>query len=145
MTQYVNFVEMHTSWKTVIREDRFCYSPNRRYPWLQRWCIDILRWLHCQAFDEVATITRVRPDPGRFVDTLFKQRSALLEQYHHEGEFLLVGADDYAEIMGDPVIHHTLRFDAQYMNGRELFGLRVVVLPYMKGILVLPKNFDAQR
>ena len=50
----------------------------------------------------------------------------------------LVGGEDFQQLMGSPEIHNVLNFSAPIGWGREIYGLKVEVIPWMRGMVVLP-------
>ena len=89
---------------------------------------------------ETVKVKRIFIDADKFMEKLFKQRTALLEHFNLEAEELLIGADDFEELMNEENIKQSFSFYASYNHGRrEIYGLKITVIPWMKGILVMPK------
>ena len=83
-------------------------------------------------------VTRI-PIDGDFVERLFKQRAWITDHLSREPKTLLIGAEDYEQIMNCPQINQRLRFDTSYMFGnRQIIGLTVEIIPWMRGMVVMP-------
>lgn len=89
-------------------------------------------------FDSV-TVTRVPIDDKEFMARLWKQKRALFEQFHREPASLWIGGEDYRELMNSPHIRESFQFSANFYHGRdEVYGLAVKVIPWMRGMVVMP-------
>lgn len=140
--QHVEFIETKTTHHLRVHEDRFQLTPKRGWLRLQRLCFWVLAKLECHSVDEVIEYTRHRIDTDDLVRKIHMQRIGLLEHYNREGRRLLIGAEDFSKLMGSPEIRNLMSFDAKYHSGREIMGMKVTVVPWMKGMLVLPKSLD---
>ena len=73
-----------------------------------------------------------------------KQRSAVFKLLNREPKELLIGAEDYAELMRETPAHYLFDFNAQYVRGErgvaQIMGLKVRVIPWMRGVLVIPPD-----
>lgn len=81
-------------------------------------------------------------EPDNFIRTLQEQQRELFCHYDITPTQVLIGAQDYQHMMGSPDIHQLMKFDAKYTileNGEmKIMGLKVNVVPWMRGILVMP-------
>ena len=91
------------------------------------------------------------------MDNLIKQKQEIVNFYHcYDGEVLLVGPKEMNELCGLGV-DHPLSISLQYMWAERKYdknwytpahytrcGLKLVVIPWMSGMLVLPKGFDGK-
>ena len=90
--------------------------------------------VHPQAKD--TTFERFTLDTGEFTHRLLKQQEELFNQNRRPVR-LLIGADDFQELMGSPRIQEIMRFTAPIGFGREILGLKVEVIPWMRGMVTL--------
>lgn len=89
--------------------------------------------------NESVRTVRVPIDAKKFMDRLYVQRRSLFDRFNLEPQTLLIGADDYEEMMGCKEITQQFAFNASYMHGNiEFYGLRIKVIPWMRGMLVMP-------
>lgn len=136
----IEFVAQESITTMVPTQDAFKFEPKGRAQWAQRLAWRFLNWVGAmdQAYEPKVTVTRHSVDADKFMDRLLKQRRALLDGYHKEGQRLVIGSEDYFELMGEIAVHHHFNFNAEVgMRGR-LMGLTVEVVPWMRGAVVMP-------
>lgn len=142
MNNLVEFVEMERITDWVVREDVFCVTPARGWMPVQRLCFWILRKLQCHWSEKVSTVRRHVINPSSFTENLHRQNKGLLEHAHQQGRHILIGSGDFAALMDSQEIGSRFSFSAPYSyaeNGRvSIFGMRVTIIPWMKGMLVMP-------
>ena len=143
--QILEFVETKQTSTPVINPNSFQYCPTHGWAWLQRLCISFLRWRQCNTFGEKITITRHIIDSDNIIEQICKQKPALMQQYHQKAERLLIGADDFSELMKQPMLNQVFSFDAEYRYDGNIFGMKITVVPWMTGMVVLPKTFNKQK
>ncbi|MGZ3235767.1 MAG: hypothetical protein ACXU8A_00155 [Burkholderiaceae bacterium] len=138
----VEFVSLREKNVSFVRNDVFALNKHKKHYWLQKICIRILERLDCQWQDTKVETTRIRIDPEEFMNKLYAQKAELFKQFNKDGTKLLIGAQDYEELMCSPQIHQILSFNARAYKdndyGRQIMGLEVTVIPWMRGILVMP-------
>lgn len=136
----VEFVAQESISTMVPILDAFKFKPKGRAQWLQRIAWRFLNWRCAMdpAYEQTITVKRHLIDADKFMDRLFKQRRALLNGYHKEGQRLVIGSEDYFELMGEPAIHHHFHFNAEISMDRKLMGMNVEVVPWMRGAVVMP-------
>jgi hypothetical protein len=124
--------------------NKYEYRPERGWIWAQRVCLAVLKMIGAHAQDVEVAIEKHVLDADSFMERLFKQQSALMTDFMMMPELLLIGSADYAELMGDLEIQSMINFNVKYKIGYrgsvEVCGLRVVVVPWMKGMIVMPKD-----
>lgn len=127
MTNYVEFVE----WNEI---------PIPFVPKLfdrPRWWLVRLLGGTCP-FDSVKLV-RVPINDKDFMTRLWRQRRELVESFRREPTTLLIGGEDYQELMDSPQFKTAISFQARFNYERhEIYGLTVKVIPWMRGILVMP-------
>lgn len=107
------------------------------------WWLDSFRWrlvklLGGENPHEALKIVRVPIDAKTFIEKLFKQKRQMIDEFRREPKRLLIGADDYEEMMDCSNIRERFAFHANYNKGPYVYGLTVEVIPWMRGILVMP-------
>jgi hypothetical protein len=136
----VEFITQESITTMVPMFDVFEFKPKGRAQWLQRLAWRYLNWRHAmdQAYDKKVTFTRHMIDADKFMDRLLKQRRALMEGYSKEGQRLIIGSEDYFELMSEPAIHQHFMFNAEIGMSGRLMGLTIEVVPWMRGAVVMP-------
>lgn len=125
-----------------VRQDRYELRADRGWYWLQRILFSILRRLGCFARDceIVSSQTRII-NTGSFLRRISHQRAELTQRWMLQGERLLLGAEDYRELMQETnLIPGPLSFDIRFMSGCRIHDLRVTIVPWMSGMLVMPRT-----
>jgi|SRR6185436_284936 len=106
---------------------------------------DALRWKLVKLLggynpNDSVKVERIPVDGETFMEQLFKQRRALTDQFNRETEEVLVGAEDYEELMNCKNVVQYFNFQSKFMNLGIIQGVKIRVVPWMRGILVMPKN-----
>ena len=138
--QIVEFVTMTERLTRFDNKEAFQLRTDRPAPWLQKACFWVLRRLRAFYIGETVTIERHAIDGRTFMDRLFKQREGIDSYFNMRPSRLLIGAEDYAELMREVVASQAFSFRAEYGYGREILGMTVEVIPWMRGVLVMPAN-----
>jgi len=136
----IEFVKTDFKTEWVATLDAVKFKPKGRAQWLQRLAWRFLNWRKAleQAYEPKVTTTRHLIDADRFIERLLKQKRALFDGFHTEGRRLIIGSEDYFELMSEPATHRYFHFAAEVgMNGR-LVGLNVEVVPWIRGAVVMP-------
>ncbi len=137
---FVEFVEHHATHSLVLEEDTFRYTPGRPARWLQRVCIWVLRRLHCHSYREEVAYSHHVISFDKVFDKVLKNKQELLKRNYREPYLLFIGAEDLAELMGGEEMRSYFRFDVPYMRGRTFLNMEIHVIPWMKGVLGVPKS-----
>ena len=90
---------------------------------------------------DTVRVTRVPVNGKDFAERLFKQRRAFTEQFRREPTKILMGAEDYEELMNSPTIRDAFTMYSSFNYGRhEVYGLTVQVVPWLRGMVVMPED-----
>ena len=137
---FVEFVEHHATHSLVLEEDTFRYTPGRPARWLQRVCIWVLRRLHCHNYREEVAYTHHVLKLDTVFERVLKAQDELLRRNYREPHILFIGAEDLAELMDNDRMRQYFRFDVPYMHLNTFLNMEVHVVPWMKGVLGVPKR-----
>lgn len=134
-------------------KDRFEYRPKAKWPWLQRQIFKILDRLGAHASIPTQKIERLTIIPDDLFKSIWGQANEI-ERHHIELSdcTVLVGSSDFERIMCLPrdqvyMLSRPIKIDCQgeLYDGmtRDTFyrGLRVQVVPWMQGVVVIPQEF----
>ena len=128
----------------VPSTDSFTLRTDRKHVWLQRIALWVLAKLDARKVEQKIACTRIAIDPADFMTKLSKSRHAVHEICGRSPDLLLVGAEDFEEMMGFPAIYNVVQFDAPYrggINGRPIvMNMRVCVIPWMRGAIPLMRH-----
>lgn len=144
---YVRGIKFDRIERLRIKPNSYRVRHDRRAVWLQRACCWILEKLRANDDEITVEIQQVELDGGKFIERIFKQSNSLREMFDREPKELLIGSEDYRELMGE-TMDQPFEFQANYAKHYQrrdmmypetiMFGLRVRVIPWMRGILVMP-------
>jgi hypothetical protein len=140
--EIIDVLELRPVPKVVELKDAFELREDRPAIWLQRVCLWVLRKLGCFACKETVTIERheIGRHGDKFMERLWARREAVWGDFNREPTKLLLGAADYQELMKESCTAG-FSFDARYYLGRngrpEVMGLKIEVIPHMRGMLLL--------
>jgi hypothetical protein len=137
----VDFVtlDLHEGLKPV--PDAYMFRADRPARWLQRTCLWILSKLGATAQISTTEVRRVRLDGEGFMARLYAQKRELFDQFGYDASTLLIGSEEYEQLMGSPEVYQLMRFTAPYELRGQVFGLNVRVVPWMSGMVVLPTKW----
>ena len=140
MKQMIEFVMLRERHKSFENTEAFQLREDRTYLWVQKVCFFVLRKLQAFYIGETVEFERHLIDAKTFMERLFKQRSGIVEFFNLRPTKLLIGAEDYAELMQETMATQMFSFRAEYGYGREMLGMTIQVIPWMRGCLVMPNE-----
>ena len=140
MKQVIEFVSLSVNRRTFDNREAFHLRKDRHAVWLQKVCFFVLRKLRAFYIGATLTIERHTIDASTFMNRLFEQKQSLLELFNLNPSLLLIGAEDYAAMMEDDVATRQFSFCAEYYSKNRAMGMTVKVIPWMRGVLVMPPD-----
>lgn len=144
MKQTVTFVEPHATFKTATDSSAFTIRDDRPHLWLQKACCWVLGKLGAYRVDTQTKIEYRTIDADSFITRIAEQRESVFELLNRRPKKLLIGAQDYAELMRETNVHYPFTFNASYAIGERgaarIMGLEVQVIPWMRWVLVVPPD-----
>lgn len=121
----------------------FEFKPDGKAPWLQKVIFWIALKLNCDVDQRETHVTRSVVDHDHFMANLHAQDVNIFEVYDAVGEYLLMGQGDFRFLSGtDENFNRAFKFDTQYYYNYSpgtIGHMRVVVVPWMEGIVLVPK------
>jgi len=143
MQQLVQYVTTTRDSRDVYMPDAYQLRTERGYVWLQKLAIYILRKLGCFAATKETTVLKHVFDTKGLAEALWRQRAEVFELYHMRGARLLVGYEDFERLTGIPMykpFSFEVPYSAMEAGKPTVFDMQITVIPWMKGMLVLPKE-----
>lgn len=146
--QYIRIIGHRENVRDFIVDDRYLFSPTvGKTPeqdliaWLQRMAFRFLKWSNglIHPIDRQISYTAFTINTDDFMRALLQQQHEVFE-YGVEPRRCIMGASDFEKLMGLKGVERYLSFDTSYRVNRppDFMGLRVEVVPWMKGVLLLP-------
>ena len=74
------------------------------------------------------------------MERLFQQKYEITKFFNMESKVLLIGAEDYAELMHEVASTQIFSFKSEYGYGEKILGMKIKVIPWMRGCLVMPSD-----
>lgn len=91
---------------------------------------------------DTVKVTRIPVNGKTFAERIFRQRRALTESFRREPTTIWMGAEDYQVLMDSDEIRQMFTMYSSFNYGeREMYGLTVHVIPWMRGTLVMPTGW----
>lgn len=137
----VTVVDRVSSFRLVDLEKAYALRPDKKHVWLQRTAIWVLEKLGARHRVEQETVTQHHINTVSAMEKLHRSAGAFRRSYGEWPSTVLMGRDDYVGLMTDGAPSGQFAFNGAYHVGensvRKVMGMRIVVLPEMKGILPL--------
>jgi hypothetical protein len=143
--QEIQFVESQAVRNVVELAGAVRFKPAGRLKGLQSFLWSCLQRLGCldPVMQESVKVTRHVVDTDNILEAIHRQRREVFNTISRPGQKLLVGHEDYAELMR---LAHS---DPRYMSlqgelhgygpdGPRVMGLTIEIIPWMRGVLVTP-------
>ena len=140
MNQTIEFITLKECKITSNNIDAFQFRNDRPAQWLQKLCFFVLKKLRAFYLNEKITIERHTINQRNFMERLFEQKYELTKFFNRESTVLLIGAEDYAELMHEVAATQIFSFRAEYGYGKKILGMTVKVIPWMRGCVVMPSD-----
>lgn len=104
--------------------------------WLQRVCCWVMDKVGAYAQDRSISYDYKVVDISNLVEGIYTQVGLLDQNYHKQATRVLMGSEDFTQLCNAPEARYHLTV---YASDRRFGGLTVTVIPWMKGILVMPE------
>ncbi len=140
MRQEIEFVSLCVKRHTFDKRDAFQLREDRPAAWLQKGCFFVLRKLRAFYVGEALTIERHTINASTFMNRLFEQKQSLIGLFNIKPRTLLIGSEDYAYMMKEQIATRQFSFHAEYYSKDRVMGMTVKVIPWMRGVLVMPPD-----
>ena len=149
MEQTVTFIALEDKVTYADLEDAYAFRKDRPAHWLQKICFYILKKLKAYHFKKTISVERHEINAKDFMERLFIQRRELQSYFNIRPTVLLIGAEDYKEMMGNKLVQQSLTFKTEYVYSSRnrgnitkqiALGLTVHVIPWMRGCLLLTND-----
>ena len=138
MINTIEYLEHENTYADFQDIKAYEFRKDRPLKYLQKVCCFILHKIGAYHIKKEMLVTR-RVITDEFMEQIFRQVEGIESYFGRKPTRILIGAFDYKNLMNeDHFAKNIFTFNTQYNHGLEIIGLRVDVIPWMKGILVLP-------
>lgn len=127
-----------TEWSSVvdILPDAYEYRPERGWRWLQYICLFLLNRIGAFYCQRRSVANRHVLHCQTMMERLYKQHREVLQSVGRAPTRLIIGSDDYKELMRDTVAV------TGYINlsgaTTEVMGMKIEIVPWISGVVALP-------
>ena len=87
-----------------ILKDTFEFRKDRKFHWVQKLALNVLRRIGCYSTLHEPVISRHLIRPDDIMQNLFEQNAELMDLYDSSGGYLLIGPEEYSRLTGNPDI-----------------------------------------
>ena len=128
--------------KTLMQPDAYEFKPVGRWKFLQKqvWKFLIRTKALRNATYDRETISWTTVEPDRVIDYVLTQIEHCWDRYSREPMAILMGSEDYSNISSGVAEGVEFQMAAELRINGTFLGVKVSVVPWMKGIIVLPKG-----
>lgn len=137
----VTMYEMQEESKTYKDRDVYSFRDKGKAPWLQKLCFKVLRRLGCDnAIYYEKSVKRVAITPKTITENLYRQHRTILQRAHDLQGVIYMGPEEFRTLAGETMGESVMRVTVPYNVDGQFYGLDIITVPWMKGILVAPKH-----
>lgn len=143
--QKVEFVQYKETQVMKNHPTLFQLQPTRGWVPLQKIAFWFLKKINATAMIAESVTTRVTFNKERFTDSLIRQHHTVMQMYRPDRPVeLFIGPDDFRKLINAPEIRQLIEFTTSVnygdQHGTRVLGMRVTVVPWMQGVLVVPER-----
>jgi hypothetical protein len=123
-------------------QNKFEFRADKKFHWIQKilfWC---LKNIGAYSKSEDIKLERYEFNTDDLINEILRQDENILNFYHHRGEKLLIGSENFSRLMNSREFNQMVTINAPYLYGSDycFYNLKITVIPWMKGMLVVPKE-----
>lgn len=141
MKQTIRVIEPKYTHNMVTLKHAYEFRRDLRYRWVQKICFWVLQKIGAYCQEDTVDVTYHDINTTDVLERLYRNIDIAYEYNHVDPEHIIMGSQDFHELMGIPGSHSHFQFDAQYGRSKRLLGIRVHVVPWIRGMIVVP-NLD---
>lgn len=120
-------------------DDQFSFNEKGKHLWLQKICFHILKKLKCNAIGEKLKVSYIEFEPNTVLDYIFNQRREILKHVDDTDCEIFCGAEYFRKLRMEDH-HHTLMTFRADSASHQIFGMDVTIVPWIEGVVVVPKK-----
>lgn len=148
MTMSIELIRHEPETKRIQLEDRYKFRSDRPWQCLQRLCFWWLRKIGCFAYDDVTTHKIQTINFDTLTRNLYEQEREIFMMLAVRGDKLIIGPEDFYRLIDEterafpPGSPMSFTLPLNWHDGRRVRfkNLEVTIVPWMRGMVVLPKE-----
>ena len=120
-------------------KDSFELRRDRGWIVVQTFCLWVLKKIGAYSISNTVHIERHSIDGRDFMERLYNQMDNFEHFFNKRPRELLIGATDFRELMGErEIATQVFKLQGEYRYRMERHGIDIKVIPWMKGMVVMP-------
>ena len=124
---------------------KYEYSPRSGWKAVQRLCFWLLGRIGAFSHEAIS-VQSITLDAKRLSAALISNHLTEVHRLMSTPARIVLGAEDWHDLMGDPNIQSAVRFqapvDLRKPGHESLLGVDVTIIPWMRGLVILPKETE---
>ena len=143
--QKIAFQEQLQTTAWVDNTRYFSFRKDKKWHRIQRACFWLLKKIGAFSRDKEISYSykTVAYDPSKVTEYVHRQANYILSRENRHPRYLYVGPQQFHELFNSEVARYMsfapLSITDQY-PAPEFAGLKIIVLPWMEGVLVVPED-----
>lgn len=134
----ITFDSFNRFTEPMVAVDSFQFRKDKKWHWLQRVCIYLLTKIGAfRQYDE-ERIEHVTFDDLPFIENILRHKWNVEDVFDIELDRIIIGGKDFEKLLASPDIKQYFQFQAGKQS--RFLDLAVEVVPWMNGIVVLPRK-----
>jgi hypothetical protein len=133
--QTIYFQDLRLFTKRIVQKDTFSFNEERGFKFIQKICFYILTKLKCHNVLKEDCIKHYTLELSA-LESILKQENVILEKYDRLPKNIFIGSKEFAELCGD--LNSKNYINLSYAEFKTFMGMKIHIVPHMKGILVVP-------
>lgn len=138
----ITFLKSKPFTQTVELDKIFSFRKDRKYHWIQKACFWILDKIDCKHVIKKDSVKYETVNIGNIFHQLQENIAEIHKNYNVKPGKLFIGREEYYELIKMACPSMMFSVVNQTNPDRNLFGLEVTVVPWMKGMVVLPERWE---
>lgn len=142
MNDLVRFIYTKQDLNWTDAKDAFEFRKDRPLRWIQRILFFLLRKIGAYRRMKELQVREVAFHVTYLMDSLMRQQHEVMQRSHdYRALGVLMGNDEFERLTGEMLeIGHHLTFKTPYHCRKEIFDMPIAIIPWMKGMLVVPRT-----
>lgn len=136
----ISFVQTQKSSRRYTDSKSFAFNQKGRLPFLQKFIFWILSKLKCNALYDQFTYQQITIDPKSIMESISRQHKEILSLGHHTAGKIYIGPEEMDRLGYESDFSSPVSFSAPYYHKSEIYGMKIIVVPWLQGIFVAPQD-----
>lgn len=122
----------------ILDKRYYEFKQRGKHKWLQKLCFWILDKLKCHALLQEDFAERIVIDPPKIMDKIMMQTKEIYDHGRFDQKEVFIGPEQLKNLRMD--CQNFMTFTAPVGINAQVMGMDITVVPWMEGVLVVPKE-----